>query len=395
MKQALTALAMLPGADTINKRSQSCWQFKSVNYLKKHYFTSALRVFRKQDATYYKHALVGATRRDKPCSLELPVKTRQLVVKEHSMRILMLGAGGIGGYFGARIHEAGGDITFLVRPARANNLSAEGLHIISPLGDVRITPKLITSAQVSSEEKFDAVILSCKAYDLDAAVNAVTPALTPDGIIVPLLNGIAHLALLDEKFGRKRVLGGMAHLGVTMTSDGKIRHLNELHRLVIGSRDQHASPLVDGVAKVLGGSCIDFQLSKNIEREMWDKYVFLTVLASATCMMRASIGDILQTCGGEGFILGVLDECRIVAQKYGHTPSDERLAQYRSQLTARGSTSTASMLRDIEQNGRTEADHILGDMVHRATSHGIEVPFLKMAYSNLQAYELRRNRTLV
>lgn len=311
------------------------------------------------------------------------------------MRILMLGAGGIGGYFGARIHEAGGDITFLVRPARANNLSAEGLHIISPLGDVRITPKLITSAQVSSEERFDAVILSCKAYDLDAAVNAVTPALTPDGIIVPLLNGIAHLALLDEKFGRKRVLGGMAHLGVTMTSDGKIRHLNELHRLVIGSRDQHASPLVDGVAKVLGGSCIDFQLSENIEREMWDKYVFLTVLASATCMMRASIGDILQTCGGEGFILGVLDECRIVAQKYGHTPSDERLAQYRSQLTARGSTSTASMLRDIEQNGRTEADHILGDMVHRATSHGIEVPFLKMAYSNLQAYELRRNRTLV
>lgn len=306
------------------------------------------------------------------------------------MRILMLGAGGIGGYFGARIHEAGGDITFLVRPARANSLAAEGLHIISPLGDLRITPKLITSAQLDSSKKFDAVILSCKAYDLDEAVRAVSPAIASEGIIVPLLNGIAHLDYLDKEYGRTRVLGGMAHLGVTLTPEGKIRHLNELHRLVIGSRTMPASPLVDDLAQVLRGSGIDFHLSEDIEGEMWSKYVFLSVLAGATCTMRASIGNIVQTDWGMDFILGLLDECCKVAQKYGHAPNEERLAQYRAQLTARDSTSTASMLRDIERKGRTEAEHILGDMVHRAIAYGLDVPLLKIAYSNLQAYEIQR-----
>lgn len=303
----------------------------------------------------------------------------------------MLGAGGIGGYFGARIHQSGGDITFLVRPARASNLLAEGLHVISPLGDVRITPNLITSAQDSLSGKFDAVILSCKAYDLDSAIDSIAPMLAPEGIVVPLLNGIAHLAHLDERFGRGRVLGGIAHLGVTLTPEGKIRHLNELHRLVIGGRTEPASPLIDALAKVLGNAGIDFQLSENIENEMWDKFVFLATLAGATCTMRASIGDILQTDWGENFILGLLGECDAVAQKYGHMPSKERLAQYRTQLTARDSTSTASMLRDIERKRRTEAEHILGDMVRRAIAYGIDASFLKIAYSHLQAYEVRRN----
>lgn len=308
------------------------------------------------------------------------------------MRILMLGAGGIGGYFGARIHQAGGDITFLVRPARASNLLAEGLHVISPLGDVRITPKLITSAEGSASGKFDAVILTCKSYDLESAVASVAPALAPGGIVVPLLNGIAHLARLDARFGRERVAGGMAHLGVTLTPEGKIRHLNELHRLVIGVRTEPASPLIDDLAQVLGNAGIDFQLSENIENEMWDKFVFLSVLAGATCTMRASIGDILGADWGEDFILGLLGECSAVAEKSGHRPSEDRLARYRTQLTTRGSASTASMLRDIERKGRTEADHILGDMLRRAIAHGMNAHFLKIAYSHLQAYEVRRSR---
>lgn len=308
------------------------------------------------------------------------------------MRILMLGAGGIGGYFGARIHHAGGDITFLVRPARARGLLEDGLHVLSPLGDVHIAPKLITSVQDSTAEKFDAVILSCKAYDLDSAMDTVAPALASDGIVVPLLNGIAHLTRLDERFGRERVLGGLAHLGVTLTPEGKIRHLNELHRMVIGARAAPAPLPVTALANVLGSTGIDFHLSGNIEGEMWDKFVFLSALAGATCTMRASIGDILQTASGEDFILGLLDECSAVARKHGHMPSEERLAQSRMQLTARGSMSTASMLRDIERNGQTEADHILGDMVHRAMAHGIDTPLLKVAYTHLQSYEARRRR---
>ena len=308
------------------------------------------------------------------------------------MRILMLGAGGIGGYFGARIHRAGGDITFLVRPARARSLLADGLHVVSPLGDVHIAPKLIISTQDRTSGKFDTVILSCKAYDLDVAMDTVAPALASDGIIVPLLNGIAHLARLDERFGPERVAGGLAHLSVTLTPEGKIRHLNALHRMVIGARTTPALSSVAALAKVLGSTGIDFHLSENIEGEMWDKFVFLSALAGATCTMRASIGDILQTAAGENFILGLLEECSAVARKHGHMSSEERLVQSRMQLTDRGSTSTSSMLRDIERNGRTEAEHILGDMVRRAIAHGIDASLLKIAYMHLQSYEARRNR---
>lgn len=308
------------------------------------------------------------------------------------MKILILGAGGIGGYFGARIHNAGGDVTFLVKPARADYLRSNGLHVFSPLGNIHVTPKIITAVQDNPSGKFDIVILSCKAYDLDSAIDAVAPALASQGLLVPLLNGFAHLAQLDAKFSHERVLGGLAHLGVTVTPEGDIQHLNELHRLVIGPRSQSLSPLIAPLSNLLAHSGIDFSLSERIESEMWDKFVFLTTLASATCTMRTGVGDILKTHWGEEFILGLLGECSAIAQKYGHQPSQERLSAYQSQLTARDSTSKASMLRDIERSGRTETEHIVGDMVHRAKIMNLNVPLLKIAYSHLQAYEVCRNR---
>lgn len=308
------------------------------------------------------------------------------------MRILMLGAGGIGGYFGARIHHAGGDVTFLVRPARATRLAAEGLRVLSPLGDLHITPKLVTSVAGPESNQFDVVVLSCKAYDLDAALDSVAPALSPEGVVLPLLNGLAHLSHLDARFGRDRVLGGLAHLAVTLAPTGEIRHLNQLHRLLIGSRNMPASTLLRPLVELFTRSGIDFSLSENIEGDMWDKFVFLSTLAGATCTMRSSIGDILETHSGEAFITGLLDECVAVAAHHGHIPSAGQLETYRNQLTTRGSGSTASMLRDIERCGATEADHILGDMVHRAEAHGVDTPLLKLAYSHLQAYEIRRHR---
>jgi 2-dehydropantoate 2-reductase len=314
------------------------------------------------------------------------------MTKEQKMHILMLGAGGTGGYFGAKIHAAGGDVSFLVRPARAENLLAHGLRVSSPLGDLHISPKILTSLTGAANAAFDVIVLSCKAYDLDAALDAIAPAVGPQTLILPLLNGIAHLPRLDARFGQARVLGGIAHLAVTLAPSGEIRHLNKLHRLVIGARSHPVSPHLAQLAELLVRSGIDFSLSANIEGEMWDKFIFLCTLAAATCTMRSSVGDILATHSGEGFIVGLLDECLAVAARNGHIPNPEQLAQYRSHLTARGSPLSASMLRDIERGGPTEAEHILGDMVNRAAAHAVETPLLKLAYSHLQAYELRRKQ---
>lgn len=304
------------------------------------------------------------------------------------MRILVLGAGGIGGYFGARIHAAGGDVTFLVRPARAVQLRENGLKISSPFGDLQIAPKVLTKDVLN--EAFDVIILSCKAYDLASAMDAIAPAVGDGSVILPLLNGVLHIDALIGRFGAAHVLGGVAVISVMLAPDGEIRHLNKMHRLVTGSLTAPSSLWRHALHSLLSASGIEFVLSDNVEQAMWDKIVFLSTLAGATCLMRASIGDILTTVSGEGLITGLLAECALTAAACGHAVSDAQLETYRKQLTEAGSGLMASMLRDVERGAETEAEHILGDLIGRAQTTNIATPLLRIAYSHLQAYAKRR-----
>ena len=304
------------------------------------------------------------------------------------MRILVLGAGGIGGYFGAKIHAAGGDVTFLVRPARAELLHKNGLAVRSVLGELIITPQIVTSDELTAP--FDVIMLSCKAYDLESAMTAIAPAVGEKSLVLPLLNGVRHVDRLVERFGSERVLGGVAFISVALMPNGEIHHLNTLHRLFAGSRTAQQPPLLASLAQQLGKSGFEFVLSETIEQAMWDKFAFLTTLAGATCLFRASIGQILQTVGGEDFIKDLLGECAAVATACGHPLAEAQLAAYRQTLTDHSSVLMASMLRDIERSGPTEANHILDDMLARGAASGIHTPCLRLACSHLQAYEIRR-----
>ncbi len=306
------------------------------------------------------------------------------------MRILVLGAGGIGGYFGGRIHVAGGDVTFLVRSPRAAQLRQSGLQVISPHGDIKISPQVVTSEQLPAAGKFDVIVLSCKSYDLASAIDAIAPAVGEQSVILPLLNGVSHIATLAERFGAARVLGGVAFISVALAPSGEIRHLNALHRLAAGSLTATPSPWLAPLAELFSASGFDFVLADDIEQTMWDKFVFLTTLAAATCTLRASVGDILRTVAGAQFIDGLFGECLSIAAACGHAVGAAPQAAYRKQLTEPGSALMASMLRDVERGSVTEADHILGDMVGRAQAQGVDAPLLRLAYSHLQAYELRR-----
>ena len=304
------------------------------------------------------------------------------------MRILVLGAGGIGGYYGARLHDAGGDVTFLVRPARAAQLRENGLRVSSPFGDTCFSPRFLTREALAST--FDVVILSCKAYDLDSAVEAIAPAVGAETLILPLLNGVCHMDALVARFGDTRVLGGVALISVMLAADGEIRHLNKLHRLVVGARSAEQQGRLKPLADLLAKANLEFVPSADVEQAMWDKIVFLATLAGSTCMLRASIGDIMHTLAGESFVTGLLTECAEIAPASGHALADAPLLAYRTQLTDRTSALMASMLRDVERGGPTEADHILGDMVARGEAQGVDAPLLRLAYSHLQAYERRR-----
>ncbi len=305
------------------------------------------------------------------------------------MRILVVGAGAIGGYFGGRMLQAGADVTFLVRPKRAAELAASGLVIKSPLGDVTLeNPPAVQAGQLS--EQFDVVLLSCKAFDLDDAIKSFAPAVGPGTAIIPLLNGMRHLETLDRKFGPERVLGGLCAIAVTLNEQREVVHLQPLQSFTFGERDGKTTDRVRAIAEVFARGNFGSKASEEIIQEMWEKWVFLASLAAATCLMRAAVGNILAAPGGRDFILGMLDECSAVAAAEGHTPGAPYLERIRGMLTAEGSQMTASMFRDIKAGAPVEADHVIGDLIARGDAAKVPVPKLRTAYMHLKAYEKTR-----
>lgn len=302
------------------------------------------------------------------------------------MRILVLGAGGIGGYFGGKLAAAGADIQFLVRPSRARSLAGQGLVIKSPLGDVHTPVEMLTRADIA----FDAVLLACKAYDLEGAMNAIAPAVGANTLILPLLNGVRHLDLLDARFGHEHVLGGLCHIGVTMNDNGVIEHLNTLQRFVIGARSPQQIEAVERLHGVLLRGGFEPILSNAIMQEMWEKFTFLATYAGMTTLMRAPVGAILSASEGKAIMLEMLEECTATATGNGYAPRDDAIGQMAASLTERGSTGTASMFRDMARNGATEHEHIMGDMLARAREVGISAPLLRVSLAHMQAYEAMR-----
>jgi 2-dehydropantoate 2-reductase len=304
------------------------------------------------------------------------------------MKILFLGAGGVGGYFGGRLAAAGVDVTFLVRPRRAAQLAQNGLVIRSPLGD--LTQKVATVLAGEVKPEYDVVMFTCKSYDLDEAIAAIAPAVGPQTAVIPLLNGLKHLERLDAAFGRERVVGGIAFIAATLNAEGEVAHLNDLQTLIVGERGAPTSTRCEQLAAILAKASFDSRLSDRIELELWEKFVLLTTLAGMTCLMRAGVGPIARTGDGERLMLEMLEECRKVAAAEGFEPRAANLERTRGILTDRTRPFSASMMRDIEKGGPTEAEHIVGDMLARARQHGIAAPLLRVANCHLQTYELLR-----
>jgi 2-dehydropantoate 2-reductase len=305
------------------------------------------------------------------------------------MRILVVGAGAIGGYFGGRMLQAGRDVTFLVRPRRASELAGAGLVIKSPNGDVTLQhPPTVQADKIA--ETFDVVLLSCKAFDLDDAIKSFAPAVGPQTAIIPLLNGMLHLDRLDEKFGRERVLGGLCAIAVTLNEQREVVQLQPMQSLNFGERDGGLSDRVGAIAEIMASGRFGAVASEHIIQEMWEKWVFLASLAAATCLMRASVGTILAVPGGKDFILGMLDESSAVAAAEGFAPRAPFLERTRGMLTAEGSQMTASMFRDIKAGAPVEADHVIGDLIARGDAAKVPVPKLRTAYTHLKAYAKQR-----
>ncbi len=308
------------------------------------------------------------------------------------MRILVLGAGAIGGYFGGRLAEAGADVTFLVRPGRAAQLARDGLVVRSPYGDIARPVRCIGADALDADGRYELVLLTCKAYDLDAAIVAIAPAVRAGAAVLPMLNGLLHLDRLDSAFGNEPVLGGLAQIGATLSPLGEVLHLNRLHGMIFGPRAAGQAPIAADFAALAAPARFDSRLSEAVMQDMWEKFVLLATMAAMTCLMRANIGEIMQADDGEALMVRTLAECDAAARAAGHPSRPEFLARSTSVLTERGSNFAASMLRDLERGGPTEGAHIVGDTLARSDAAGLEAPMLRVAWCHLQAYEARRQR---
>ena len=307
------------------------------------------------------------------------------------MRFLVVGAGATGGYFGGRLLEAGRDVTFLVRPARAERLAATGLTITSPAGNVTLwSPPTVLASEL--RDPFDAVILSCKAYDLDGAIESFAPAVGPDTAVVPLLNGMRHLDALDARFGAGRVLGGSCFISAKLDEGGQVAHDSDIHRLAFGERAGGRSPRVEALAAAMAGAKFEAVASNQILLAMWEKWVFLASLAGITCLTRSAVGDVV-AAGGADLAAALLEECRAIAAAAGYPPRADALKASLARLTDPGSSVTASMLGDVERRGRTEADHVLGDLLRRrGNAPDGSRSLLRVAYVAVKAAEARAAR---
>jgi 2-dehydropantoate 2-reductase len=301
--------------------------------------------------------------------------------------MLVVGAGSIGGLFGGRLAQAGRDVTFLVRAARAEQLRRDGLQIVSPLGNATVRPKLLASKDI--HDAFDVVFLSVKAYSLESAIGDFAPAVSDRTMILPILNGMKHMDTLAAHFGARAVIGGACKAATMLDKQGRIVQLTKLQDLAYGEMDGSRSERVSRLDEFMQGAGFDARISPSIALEMWQKWTLLATLGGVTCLMRGNTGEIEAAHGGREFLTEFLNEVVSVIQAAGAPLGEAFIAATSEALLKSGAPTTSSLYRDLQEGNRVEADQILGDLLLRGVQAGLRAPLISAAYTQLCVYQNR------
>lgn len=304
------------------------------------------------------------------------------------MRILIVGAGAIGGYFGGRLLEKGEDVTFLVRKKRQEQLLKHGLVIDSPHGNISLVPKtILNSAEV---DPFDVIMVATKSYHLDGVIKDIRPYIGRNTTILPLLNGMAHVDQLVNEFGEDHVIGGLCFIETTLDVDGKIIQTSPLHDLIFGEINVIQRTQIKELQHAFSGTKANFRYSRNIIKDMWEKYLFISSLSGITSLMRAPIGPIRSTPAGKGTIQAVINEVITIA-KTMNAPIDSDMSNVlMEKVNSMGYEMKSSMQRDMEKGQPTEVDHFYQYLLDSSEKGKLETPNLQLIYANLKVYEANR-----
>lgn len=304
------------------------------------------------------------------------------------MRVLIVGAGAVGGYFGGRLIEKGADVTFLVREKRKQQLAREGLVIKSSHGHIK-TP-VQTLVYPEAHPAFDLILLCVKAYHLKEVIHTIKPYVGAHTTILPLLNGISHYAILREAFGEERILGGLCFIEVTLNSKGEIEHYSNRHELVYGEWNHAETERIRQIDALFSGARFSPRRSDAIQVDIWKKVIFISTMSAMTCLMRSSTGPILTSPYGKEIYRRLLEEVVSIARYYEPSiPLDFPDATLRTLEEELKPTMKSSMLRDMEKGLPIETDALHGSLIQLAPKE-LDIPLLKTVYSTLSIYEEKR-----
>jgi 2-dehydropantoate 2-reductase len=298
------------------------------------------------------------------------------------MKLLYAGAGAVGGFLAARTAAAGNEVTVLVRPGRAEQLRADGLRLTGVAPAVA-HPTIVTADELAGS--FDAVVIAVKSDVLGDILADVVPAVGPNTLVVPFLNGIAHLDTLTDRFG-SAVVGGVLRVATELDADGAVRVLNPLFEAELGELDGGLGNRLEELASALHSAGADVTVSRSIVEDMWAKWVSIASIGAITSLLRAPIGAIVATPRGEEFARTVVAEAAGVAAASGHPIPAVRLDPLIRMVTAAGSPLTSSLSRDALAGRPTEVEALLGDLIDRARAAGICTPVLDAAALALRVH---------
>jgi 2-dehydropantoate 2-reductase len=301
------------------------------------------------------------------------------------MRIAVMGTGGVGGYFGARLAGAGHEVAFVARGRQLEALRAKGLRVESPLGDLHL-PAVEVTDQPAEIGPVDLVLFTVKLWDTLEAAESIKPLLGEGSAVVSFQNGVVKDDILRDALGAGHVIGGVTYIAATIAEPGVIRHSGTLQKLVFGEYDGSLSPRVRQFRDACADSGIDAETSEKIEQAIWEKFVFLVGLSGTTSLARSVIGPIRSNPRSRAFLHDVMAEVVQVALAQG-VPlpvdyADERLA-FADQVPA---SMTSSMHHDLERGNRLEVGWLSGDVVERGARLGVATPCNRAIFDILSIY---------
>ena len=297
------------------------------------------------------------------------------------MKILILGAGAVGGFFGAHLMKSGANVSFLVREKRKDELKKSGINIFSINGELKVNPKLLDKNL--SGQHFDIIILTNKSYDLIESIREIKPYVNK-AVIIPLLNGMAHYEILDKEFGKEKIFGGTAYISTAMNNYGAIQQITSRASIKFGPRTKKNISIANEFYEICKETEFECDFSDHIELDLWRKYVLIGATAASTVLFQKPLGEICATTYGKRLIIEIHEECKKIVLSKGYDIGIEATNYNLKLITDKDSLLKASMLRDFESGKKTECEHILGYLIELAKRNNVQCNLIKAAHTRLQ-----------